>query len=165
MCFAQTGPRNAGRVEGECVVVSSRQEEIEKLAALALAPLVEVAWADGVVTPGERQAVIDAAKALGVNRNTEFCRTTLQRWLYEAPPTEALEQWRRMLAPSLAESDARVALRSENRLLEEARKIAKMDERPFEAGASLDVRAGITDDEQRVLDELAAALGDLPERD
>jgi hypothetical protein len=33
-----------------------------------------------------------------------------------------------------------------------------MDERPFEPGGSLDARAGITDEEQRVLDELSAAL-------
>ena len=32
-----------------------------------------------------------------------------------------------------------------------------MDERPFEDGASIDA-GGITDEEQRVLDELAAAL-------
>ena len=36
-----------------------------------------------------------------------------------------------------------------------------MDERPFEDGASIDARAGITDEEQRVLDELAAALARL----
>ena len=37
-----------------------------------------------------------------------------------------------------------------------------MDERPMDLGASIDPGAGITSDEQRVLDELAAALGKLP---
>ena len=141
--------------------MATRQDEIEKLAALALAPLVEIAWADGVVTPAERQGVIEASKAIGVDRSTEFCRSTLRRWLHEAPPTEALQEWRRLLAPTLASSKARSARKSENRLLEEGRKIAKMDERPFEAGASLDAHAGITEDEQRVLDELAEALTQL----
>lgn len=139
----------------------TRQEEIERLAALALAPLVEVAWADGAVTEAERQGVMEAAKAIGIEQHGEFARTTLRRWLHEAPPTEALESWRALLAPTLSESEARSARKAERKLLDEARRIAKMDERPFEEGASIDARAGITDEEQRVLDELAAALARL----
>lgn len=139
----------------------TRQEEIERLAALALAPLVEVAWADGIVTPGERQGVMEAAKAFGLNQNSEFCRSTLRRWLHEAPPTEALAAWRLLLAPTLTDSESRVARNSEGGLLEEARKIAKMDERPFEVGASLDAAAGITAPEQHILDELESALASL----
>ena len=135
-----------------------REEEIEKLAALALAPLVEIAWADGHVTPGERQGVLEAAKAIGLGQRTEFCRSTLLRWLSEAPPTEALERWRALLVPTLAEDASRSARKAERRLLEEARLIAKMDERSFIDGGSLDARAGITADEQRVLDDLRAAL-------
>ena len=78
----------------------TRQEEIERLAALALAPLVEVAWADGSVTEAERQGVLEAAKAIGVEQHGEFARTTLRRWLHESPPTEALEAWRALLAPT-----------------------------------------------------------------
>jgi hypothetical protein len=141
--------------------VPANQEEIEKLAALALAPLVEVAWADGHVTPGERAGVLEAAKRLGVDQHSEFCRMTLRRWLQQAPPTEALDRWRRLLGPFLEESDARLAQKSKARLLDEARRIAKMDERPFEPGGSLDADAGITDDELRVLDNLAAALSSL----
>lgn len=139
----------------------TRQEEIERLAALALAPLVEVAWADGAVTEAERQGVLEAAKAIGVEQHGEFARTTLRRWLHERPPTEALEAWRALLAPTLSESEARSARKTERKLLGEAHRIAKMDERPFEVGASIDAKAGITADEQRVLDELAAALEKL----
>ena len=140
----------------------TRQEEIERIAALALAPLVEVAWADGAVTEGERQGVIEAARAMGIERHSDFVRTTLLRWLHESPPTEALEAWRRLLAPTLADTSSRAARESESKLLEEARRIAKMDERPMDIGASIDPGAGITSDEQRVLDELAAALAKLP---
>lgn len=142
----------------------TRQEEIERIAALALAPLVEMAWADGAVTEGERQGVIEAARAMGIERHSDFVRTTLLRWLHESPPTEALEAWRRLLAPTLADTSSRAARESESKLLEEARRIAKMDERPMDMdlGASMDPGAGITPDEQRVLDELAAALGKLP---
>lgn len=139
----------------------TRQEEIERLAALALAPLVELAWADGSVSEAEHKGVLEAAKAIGVDQHSEFSRSTLRRWLHESPPTEALEAWRSLLAPTLAESAARTARKSERKLLDEARRIAKMGERPFEEGASIDARAGITDEEQRVLDELAAALAKL----
>lgn len=143
----------------------TRQEEIEKIAALALAPLVEVAWADGAVTPAERQGVIEAARRLGIDQHSEFCRSTLRRWLHESPPTEALEEWRRLLAPTLSDSSARAARKSEDRLLGEARRIAKMDERPFAEGASVDAQAGITDEEQRVLDELSRALAAIEAED
>ena len=139
----------------------TRQEETEKLAALTLAPLVEVAWADGRITEGERQGVLEAANSMGLDQHSEFCRSTLRRWLHEAPPTEALERWRRLLAPTLEKSEARAARKIESRLLDEARRIAKMDERPFEPGASLDAAAGISEEEQRVLDELAEALSRL----
>ncbi len=42
----------------------TRQEEIDKLDALSLAPLVELAWADGRITEGERQGVLEAAKSM-----------------------------------------------------------------------------------------------------
>jgi hypothetical protein len=139
------------------------QDEIEKIAALALAPLVEVAWADGHVTPAEREGVLEAARALGLGQRSEFCRSTLRRWLSEAPPTEALEQWRRQLAPALAESTSRPARKARSRLLSEAVKVAKMDGLAFEQGPAANARAGITEEEQRVLDELAAALEGIEE--
>ena len=140
--------------------MSTRQEEIEKLAALTLAPLVEIAWADGHISPGERQAVLEAAKAIGLDQNSEFCRTTLRRWLYAAPPTEALERWRRLLAPTFMTAESRTAGKAERRLLEKARNVAKADERSFIEGGRLDADAGITPDE-----ELASALAAIDEAD
>ena len=145
--------------------MSTRQEEIEKIAALALGPLVEVAWADGHVTPGERAGVLEAARSLGLDQRSEFCRSTLRRWLTERPPTEALQEWRRLLAPTLAASGSRPARKVERRLLEEAITIAKMDERPFDEGASVDANMGITAEERAVLDELASALERLGSED
>lgn len=141
----------------------TRQEEIERIAALTLAPLVEVAWADGHVTPAEREGVLEAAKSLGLEQRSEFCRSTLRRWLSDAPPTEALAQWRRLLAPALSESASRPALKAKNRLLSEAVNVAKMDGLDFVEGPAVDARAGITDEEQRVLDELSAALASVEE--
>lgn len=136
----------------------THQEEIERLAALALSPLVEVAWADGHVTPGERAGVLQAAKTLGFDQRSVFCRSTLKRWLTEPPPAKVLAEWRQLLASSLAASDSRPARKCERRLLEEAITIAKMDERPFDEGTSVAANTGITAEEQVVLDALAAAL-------
>ena len=83
----------------------------------------------------------------------------------EPPPTEALVEWRRLLASTLAGSDTRPARKSERRLLDEAITNAKMDERPFDEGASVSAGAGITAEEQAVLDELAAALQKLGSAD
>jgi len=141
--------------------VSTHQDQIEELAALALAPLVEVAWADGHVTEGERQGVIEASRTLGLGQYAEFCRSTLLRWLTDRPPTEALERWRRLLAAELLNTDGRAARIGQQDLIEEARRIAKMDERSFVEGRSLDPRAGIVPEEQRVLDDLEAALKTL----
>ena len=141
----------------------TRQQEIEKLAALALAPLVEVAWADGQITPGERQSVLEAAKVIGLDQHSDFCKTTLRRWLHESPPTAALERWRTLLAPTLAQAETRTAGKAERRLLEEARKVAKADERSFIEGGTLEAGAGITPEEAEVLAELERALDALRE--
>jgi hypothetical protein len=85
--------------------------------------------------------------------------------LTERPPTEALQEWRRLLAPTLAASGSRPARKVERRLLEEATTIAKMDERPFDEGASVDANMGITEEERAVLDELASALERLGSED
>ena len=142
----------------------TRQEEIEKLAALALAPLVEVAWADGAVTPGERQGVIEAARALGVDQYSEFCRSTLRRWLHEEPPTEALEAWRRLLASTLAESDSRAAQKEREPPARRSAQDRQDGRASLRRRRFLDARAGITEAEQRVLDELASALAKIVPR-
>lgn len=137
---------------------SPRQEEIDEIAALAMAPLVEVAWADGNITPGERAAVLEAAKTLGLDQRSEFCRSTLKRWLFERPPAEAFVRWRQSLASALASGETRPSRKISRRLVSEAQRIAKMDERPFEEGSSVDARAGITAEERSVLDDLSAVL-------
>lgn len=144
---------------------SPRQQEIELIAALAMGPLVELAWADGQVTPGEHAAVLEAARTLGLDQRSMFCRSTLKRWLHVKPDAEELERWRNELAPALSSAESRPARKIARRLLGEAERIAKMDERPFDEGATLGPSAGITDEERRVLDDLAAALAGVETRD
>ena len=79
------------------------------LAALALVPTVFVAWADGSVTPKERQAVISAA----LQRGLEHQPTALQMvegWLHKHPPRSLWKLWKEYaeavhetVSPTLAE--------------------------------------------------------------
>jgi hypothetical protein len=64
----------------------------ETLAALAAIPLVEVAWADGEVTPAERQVVLNHADAHGIRAGSvEY--DLLERWLTHRPEPTLLEAW------------------------------------------------------------------------
>ncbi len=62
------------------------------LAALAVIPLVAVAWADGSVSDSERQAVLDVAGELGLERTIETL-DLLDDWLLDRPPPALLEVW------------------------------------------------------------------------
>jgi hypothetical protein len=125
----------------------------EIIAVIALTPLVEVAWADGKVTAAERRSVLDAAASFGLAQR-DFCQTTLARWLTAPPPTEALQEWRRVLGPTLAATEGRSARATERELLAAAHSVARMDELP------LDIGSGLTEPEAEVLRDLSLALAD-----
>jgi hypothetical protein len=67
--------------------------EPETLVAFSLVPLVEVAWADGVIQPKERDAIIKAAIERGVADGSPTC-TLLRNWLLTKPDPRLLEVWR-----------------------------------------------------------------------
>jgi hypothetical protein len=61
----------------------------ETLTALALAPLLRVAWADGTLQPGERDAILQSARARGVAEDGP-AHALLSSWL-DHPPDAALD--------------------------------------------------------------------------
>ncbi|MCU0608375.1 MAG: hypothetical protein MUF22_01225 [Chitinispirillaceae bacterium] len=64
----------------------------ETLAAIALVPLVEVAWADGAVSKSEEQQVLAAAEKNGMAKNgIEY--KILREWLAIKPPAALLDAW------------------------------------------------------------------------
>lgn len=65
----------------------------ETLAAVALIPLVEVAWCDGAVTPEERDAVLNAAAKQGLQPGTASYEV-LQRWLQDRPDLHITTAWK-----------------------------------------------------------------------
>jgi hypothetical protein len=67
--------------------------EPETLIAFSLVPLVEVAWADGVIQPRERDAIIKAAIERGVEEGSPTC-DLLRNWLQTKPDPKMLEVWK-----------------------------------------------------------------------
>ncbi len=65
---------------------------VERLAALALVPSVWVAWADGKVTPEEREAVLAAAVSDGLNEDSVAFHL-VQAWLDTRPESSLWDLW------------------------------------------------------------------------
>ena len=62
------------------------------IAALSLVPLIQVAWADGVVQDNERVAILQGAHGKGLEQGTDGYQL-LQSWLAKPPSGELLEAW------------------------------------------------------------------------
>ena len=123
----------------------------ETLAAFALYPLVEVAWADGEVDEAERKAFFEAVAAYGIKPGTAGWET-LRTFLADTPREEARKAWfawTRTLKESLS-PDERARVR--DALLLRARAVAEA------SGGFLGVGKTISPGEQLVLDRIAEAL-------
>ncbi|MBL8892721.1 MAG: hypothetical protein JNL67_22275 [Planctomycetaceae bacterium] len=64
----------------------------ETVSALALFPLVWVAWADGAVESAERTAVLKAASEAGIESRSAAA-ALLEEWLKKAPGEEVATAW------------------------------------------------------------------------
>ena len=62
------------------------------IAALALVPLVEVAWADGTIQANERTAILQAAQGKGLERGKPGYEL-LESWLQQHPGDELFQAW------------------------------------------------------------------------
>ena len=66
--------------------------QAETLAAVALIPLVEVAWCDGTVAAEEREAILNAATQQGIHRGSPS-HELLEHWLTERPDARIISAW------------------------------------------------------------------------
>jgi hypothetical protein len=124
----------------------------ETLAALTLVPLIETAWADGVMDPAERAAVLAGAVTSGIGRDSASYRL-LELWTLERPAPEIVASWRDFIAAiskSLTAAE-RVALRA--KVIGRAVSVASA------AGGFLEATPNISAEERAALDDLAAAFG------
>ena len=95
----------------------------EVVAALALVPLVEVAWADGSIDQRERREILERAEKSGIAVGSAD-HALLQSWLERRPEPKLLSAWIHMvegLCEHMTPEQVR-ALRAD--LIERARAIA-----------------------------------------
>ena len=90
------------------------------VAALSVVPLVEVAWADGVLDAKERRAVVERA---GVARDST-AGALLEAWLDRRPDPALLGAWTHMVQAMAEQLPADEAARLKTGLLEGARAVA-----------------------------------------
>ena len=125
----------------------------ETVAALALVPLIAIAWADGSIDDKERAAVFAKAQEEGVSQG-DVSRELFERWLSERPPANLLAMWKdyvRALMETMSAEDRRFF---KGRVLDRARGVAEA------AGGFLGIGSKVSASEQKVLDELANAFPD-----
>jgi hypothetical protein len=65
----------------------------ETLAAIVTIPMVEVAWADGAVSPAEKAAVLNGAAKQGIKPGTAP-HDLLERWLVDRPDSRIVAAWK-----------------------------------------------------------------------
>jgi hypothetical protein len=121
------------------------------LAALTLAPLVLVAWADGSVSAAEREAVLRHGAEAGLPADGPGM-AMLEAWLSSVPPMTLEAAWAAYAAALAARMAPEARLALEAHVLQDARAVARL------SGGFLGLAAGISDREKAALDRLRAAF-------
>ncbi len=123
----------------------------ETLAALSLVPLVVVAWADKVMEPREKQAILRAAHDAGIEQGDPGYQL-LEQWFEHKPSDEMVDTWKayvHTLTESLTGGGCEL-LRDE--VIGRAHKIAAA------SGGVLGLGSKISRVEKATLDELSRAF-------
>jgi hypothetical protein len=123
----------------------------EALAALEIVPLVFVAWADGRVQAEERETIIAAAEAAGIQPQ-DGRYPLLEHWLRRRPGAEMMEAWKHYVKGLCQQLDSQEIERLQHELLDLARKVAQA------AGGFLGFGDKISAAERTMLSELEQAF-------
>jgi hypothetical protein len=123
----------------------------QAFAALALVPLVLVAWADGTLDAGERDAVRAAAREAGLSGRPE-AMALLDAWLSRPPPLSLQEAWHDYAHAIAATAPAATRVALAEQTVERARRVAAA------AGGFFGLGNRVSAAEERVLTELRAAF-------
>lgn len=126
--------------------------EPEAVAAFALIPLVEVAWADGDVHVKEREAILQAAQESGLAPGG-VARELLQSWLSERPGSQVLKAWETYTAALAGSLDASGRTRLRKEIVGRARAVAEA------AGGILGLGSKISAAEREMIEKLEKAFG------
>lgn len=122
----------------------------DTVTALAVVPLVAVAWASGSVHPREREVALSGAIAAGIPESSEAF-AIYSTWLDERPDLNLLEVWGTYARALRSRVDPKTFEELRAKLLGRARKIAEAAGGPADTGA-------ISVEEAAALEQIAALL-------
>ncbi len=120
--------------------------------AVSIAPLVEIAWADGKIDDPERQAVLSGAEANGITSGSPGY-LLLESWLAHRPDGRLLEVWGTFIVGLCAELRENERESLKKQILGRARSVAEA------TGGFLGLGNKISSEEEIILAELAKAFG------
>jgi hypothetical protein len=123
----------------------------DTLIVLSLVPLVEVAWADGKLEDAEKQAILVAARAAGLEETSTGHRL-LDNCLSERPQAQLRNLWREYVRSVCARlsPEERESLKTD--LLRRAHSVAEA------AGGFMGLGSKVSSREEALLAEIAAAF-------
>ena len=119
--------------------------------AMMLLPLARVAWADGVIDPKERAAILRAAEEREMAPGSAS-HELLKTWLEQKPTDAIVAAWKSYIGGVWSQLAQHERDEMRVRLLNLARGVAQA------AGGFLGLGAKISDAEQAVLNDIEAAL-------
>ncbi len=127
----------------------------ETLAALTLIPLIEAAWADGVMDAKERDAVLAGAATSGIAPESASYRL-LELWTIERPASELVVAWRDFIGALTGALTERECANLRKKVIGRAYAVANA------AGGLLDTTPNVSLEERAVLEALDDAF-DTPD--
>lgn len=127
----------------------------DTMAAIALVPLVHVAWSDGALEPRERDAILHAAEHKGIGADAP-ARELLEKWLEDKPADDLFDAWRDYVGGLEKHLDAEQLAELREQIVAFAREVARA------AGGFLGI-GSVSDSETRAIDEIAAAFPEASE--
>jgi hypothetical protein len=125
--------------------------EPETIAAMAVVPLVVVAWADGKVQEEERKAIIAAAQAAGIQPQ-DGRYPMLEHWMNKRPSAQLIEAWEHYIKDICTRLDKQEIEELKHDVLSLARHVGQA------AGGFLGIGNRVSAAEQVVLDRLEKAF-------
>ena len=123
----------------------------ETVAALALVPLVEVAWADGKLDSRERGVILERARQSGLAADSVE-DALLEAWLDRRPDPKLLTAWTHLVRGVSEQLGREESTRLKSDLLDRARAVAAA------SGGVLGMGSKISSAEAAVLAQLEAAF-------
>lgn len=131
--------------------ISKVQAGVQVLAAMAILPLVEVAWCDGEVEAAERRAILAAAAQMEIKVDSPVYQF-LERCLEHRPTPDAVAAWKKYVQAICATLEPATVRNLKSGVIGRAEKIA------LAAGGILGFGSRVSATEQACLDDLAKAF-------